>query len=220
VFCVVEDRLVLHSGRLETLKQTLDVRRKPALLPEMQAGLKQAGLTRVMTGVITPPVIPKKDQESIVRELASVFPGVESVFAGLQTLTLQMSATDKQTLDVRRKPALLPRCPWLLHDALPSWNDKVMVGRYVSQTYPAPSARTRENRQRKKEQKTPPLKDPDFHPLRGRDDFKKLLAELETRNKAKAAESAPPKGAGLQAVSAVGPAAPIDRNLFGRTIPA
>jgi len=39
----------VHSGRLETLKQTLDVRGKPALLPEMQAGLKQTGLTSVMT---------------------------------------------------------------------------------------------------------------------------------------------------------------------------
>lgn len=32
------------------------------------------------------------------------------------------------------------------------------------------------------------LKEPDFDPLRGRDDFKKLLADLETRNKGKAAK--------------------------------
>jgi hypothetical protein len=32
------------------------------------------------------------------------------------------------------------------------------------------------------------LKEPDFDALRGRDDFQKLLAELETRNKSKAAK--------------------------------
>ena len=32
------------------------------------------------------------------------------------------------------------------------------------------------------------LKEPDFDALRGRDDFQKLLAELETRNKGKAAK--------------------------------
>lgn len=32
------------------------------------------------------------------------------------------------------------------------------------------------------------LKEPDFDALRGRDDFKKLLAELETRNEAKVAK--------------------------------